>query len=70
MRSRLPEKLLGFVRSSPTFEEQPQVIDGASDLLVEVFGESGRHSRTATGVVQLPFGASMQLEMVLRLAAR
>ena len=57
----------GFVRSAPSFIEQPQVIDGASDLLVEIFGERGRHARTATGVAQLPFGAAVQLEMVLRL---
>lgn len=61
------EKLVGFVRSSPDFMEQPKVIDGASDLLVALFGEAGRHARTATGVAQLPFGAAVQLEMVLRL---
>lgn len=63
------EKMIGFVRSAPTFTEQPQVVDGASDLLVALFGESGRHARTATGVAQLPFGAAVQLDMVLRLAA-
>ncbi len=61
------EKLRGFVRSAPTFTEQPLVIDGGSDLLVQLFGESGRHARTATGASQLPFGASVQLDMVLRL---
>jgi len=61
------EKLVGFVRSSQTFTHQPQVIDGASDLLVSLLGEDGRHARTATGVAQLPFGASVQLELVLRL---
>jgi enamine deaminase RidA (YjgF/YER057c/UK114 family) len=61
------DKLVGFVRSAPTFIDQPLVIDGASDLLVALFGESGRHARTATGVSQLPFGAAVQLEMVLRL---
>ena len=61
------EKLLGFVRSADDFTEQPKVIDGASDLLIAVFGEAGRHSRTATGAPQLPFGASVQLEMTLRL---
>ena len=61
------ESLRGFVRSSATFTEQPKVIDGASDLLVELLGESGRHARTATGVVQLPFGAAVQLDMILRL---
>ena len=61
------EKLQGFVRSAPSFTEQPFVIDGASDLLVSVFGDNGRHARTATGVAQLPFGAAVQLEMILRL---
>lgn len=61
------EKMQGFVRSSSSFVEQPQVIDGASDLLIELFGENGRHARTATGVAQLPFGASVQLDLVVRL---
>jgi enamine deaminase RidA (YjgF/YER057c/UK114 family) len=61
------EKLVGFVRSAPTFTEQPKVIDGASDLLISLFGDSGRHARTATGVAQLPFGAAVQLEMILTL---
>jgi len=58
----------GFVRSAPSFIDQPQVIDGASDLLVEIFGERGRHARTATGVGQLPFGAAVQLDMILRIS--
>ena len=61
------ERLQGFVRSAPDFTEQPEVIDGASDLLVALWGESGRHARTATGAAQLPFGAAVQLDMVLRL---
>lgn len=61
------EKLNGFVRSASSFTEQPKVIDGASDLLVEIFGDDGRHARTATGVAQLPFGAAVQLEMIMRL---
>lgn len=61
------DKVQGFVRSAPSFTEQPQVVDGASDLLVELFGENGHHARTATGVAQLPFGACVQLEMILRL---
>jgi hypothetical protein len=56
----------GFVRSSVSFTEQPKVIDGASDLLTEVFGERGRHARTATGVAQLPFGASVQLDIIFQ----
>ncbi len=61
------EKMVGFVRSSSTFTEQPRVVDGASDLLIELLGEDGRHARTATGVAQLPFGAAVQLELILRL---
>ena len=58
-------KLQGFIRSSENFTEQPKVLDGASDLLIELFGENGRHARTATGVSQLPFGAAVQLDMIL-----
>ncbi len=61
------EKVVGFVRSAPSFTEQPRVIDGASDLLVSLFGEEGRHARTATGVAQLPFGAAVQLDLILRM---
>jgi enamine deaminase RidA (YjgF/YER057c/UK114 family) len=60
-------RLHGFVRSAPTFIAQPEVIDGASDLLVELLGPAGRHARTATGVNQLPFGAAVQLDLILRL---
>ena len=60
-------KMQGFVRSAPGFTKQPAVIDGASDLLVEIFGEDGRHARTATGVNQLPFGASVQLDIIFQL---
>jgi len=62
------EQVRGFVRSAPTFMEQPRVIDGASDLLIALYGENGRHARTATGAAQLPFGAAVQLDMVLRLS--
>lgn len=60
-------KLTGFIRSSPGFTAQPKVVDGASDLLIEIFGENGRHARTATGVAQLPFGASVQLDIIFQL---
>jgi enamine deaminase RidA (YjgF/YER057c/UK114 family) len=60
------EKLQGFVRSAAGFVGQPEVIDGASDLLVSLFGEAGRHARTATGAAQLPFGASIQIDLVLK----
>lgn len=59
----------GFVRSAPDFDGQPKVIDGASDLLVEIFGDRGRHARTATGANQLPYGACVQLEMILSLSS-
>jgi len=60
-------KVHGFIRSSPTFTRQPYVLDGASDLLVELFGKNGQHARTATGVNQLPFGASIQIDIILHL---
>lgn len=62
------EQVRGFVRSSPSFVDHPHVIDGASDLLVQLLGEAGRHARTATGAAQLPFGAAVQLDLVLRLS--
>ena len=61
------EQLRGFVRSAPTFMEQPRVIDGASELLIALYGDAGRHARTATGAAQLPFGAAVQLDLVVRL---
>ncbi|MBS1731332.1 MAG: RidA family protein [Bacteroidetes bacterium] len=60
-------KMTGFVRSSENFTQQPKVIDGASDLLIELFKESGHHARTATGVTQLPFGASVQLDIIFQM---
>jgi len=60
-------KLQGFIRSSEKFIRQPQVLDGASELLIQLLGEDGKHARTATGVNQLPFGAVIQLDMVLQL---
>ncbi len=60
-------KLQGFVNSDESFTSQPQVIDGASDLLITLYGEAGRHARTATGAAQLPYGASIQLDMVVEL---
>ena len=62
-------KMTGFIRSAPTFTNQPKVLDGASDFLVALFGEAGRHARTATGVAQLPFGASVQLDIIFQLKA-
>ena len=61
------EHVRGFVRSAGDFMAQPAIIDGASDLIVALWGEAGRHARTATGVSQLPYGAAIQLEMIVRL---
>ena len=61
-------KLLGLVNSSEDFTEQPHVINGASDLLVEVFGTQGQHARSAIGVAQLPSNASIEIEMIVEVA--
>lgn len=57
-------KLTGFVASAPGFFDQPRVINGASELLVEVLGERGRHARSAVGVAALPLGAAVEIEGV------
>ena len=60
--------LSGFVRSAPGFGEQPQVINAASELLVAVLGEAGRHSRAAVGVAELPRGVSVEIAAVFVVA--
>ena len=60
-------KLLGMVNSDPGFGMQPKVIDAASELLAEIFGDSGRHARSAVGMGALPMGISVEIEMVLAL---
>ncbi|HEY0165750.1 MAG TPA: RidA family protein [Jatrophihabitans sp.] len=60
-------KLLGFVASTPDFTEQPAVINGASELLVEVFGEAGAHARSAVGVAVLPLNAPVEIEMIVEI---
>lgn len=57
-------RLGGFVNAAPGFTQQPQVINGASDLMVEVLGDKGRHSRAAVGVASLPRNASVEVEAV------
>lgn len=59
-------KVGGFVASAQGFTAQPKVINGASDLLVEVLGERGRHARAAVGVAELPLGAAVEVEFVAR----
>lgn len=58
-------KLLGLVNASPKFAEHPKVINGCSDLLVEVFGEAGRHARSAIGVGSLPGGITVEIEAIM-----
>jgi enamine deaminase RidA (YjgF/YER057c/UK114 family) len=57
-------KVTGFVASAPGFNGQPQVINGASELLIEVFGEDGRHARSAVGVAELPLSAPVEVELI------
>ncbi|HXS39439.1 MAG TPA: RidA family protein [Stellaceae bacterium] len=57
-------RLGGFVNAVPGFTEQPQVVNGASDLMVEVFGDAGRHARAAVGVGSLPGGVAVEVEAV------
>lgn len=58
-------KVLGMVNSDPEFVQQPAVINGFSDLIVEVFGERGRHARAAVGMASLPRGQSVEIEMIV-----
>ena len=58
-------KLLGMVNCTPDFEDQPKVINGASDLLVELFGEKGKHARSAVGMNSLPSNISVEIEMIV-----
>ena len=61
-------KLGGFVNSTPDFTDQPKVINGASDLMVAVFGEKGRHARAAVGVPALPLGAAVEVDAIVAIA--
>lgn len=61
-------KLVGFVNSAPDFTDQPAVINGASNLMVEVFGDRGRHARSAIGVAALPLGVAVEVEGVFEIA--
>lgn len=60
-------KLTGFVNSDPEFTEQHLVINGASQLMLDVFGEAGWHARSAIGMAALPLGASVEVEAIIRL---
>ena len=60
-------KVLGMVNSAPGFGEQPKVINGFSDLMIEVFGDAGKHARSAVGLAELPFGIPVEIEMIVEL---
>ena len=62
-------KVVGYVASAPDFNGQPQVVNGASDLLGEIFGENGNHARSAVGVVELPLGVPVEIEMIVELVS-
>ena len=59
-------KVFGMVNVAPGFNQTPAVIDGCSDLLVEVFGEAGRHTRSAVGLAELPFDIAVEIELIAR----
>ena len=58
-------KVFGMVNSAPGFDQQAEVMNGFSDLMVEVFGDEGRHARTAVGMVELPRGIAVDVEVIL-----
>ncbi|MFI5246979.1 MAG: RidA family protein [Nitrospirales bacterium] len=61
-------KVVGYVASADGFVQQPQVLNGASDLLVAIFGEVGRHARVAVGAAELPRGAPVEIEVILSIS--
>jgi len=58
-------RVVGYVASVPTFTQQPAVVNGASELLLEIFGESGKHARSAVGMAVLPLNASVEIELTV-----
>jgi enamine deaminase RidA (YjgF/YER057c/UK114 family) len=61
-------KVTGFVASDPGFTSQPQVVNGVSELLLEVFGEGGRHARSAVGTAVLPFDSPVEVELIVEVS--
>ncbi|MDO5706764.1 MAG: RidA family protein [Paracoccus sp. (in: a-proteobacteria)] len=61
-------KLTGFVNSTPDFTDQPEVVNGCSDLMVEVFGDKGRHARAAVSAAALPRGVAVEIEAIFQVA--
>lgn len=62
-------KVLGFVNSAPGFTDQAKVLNGASDLLVDIFGDQGRHARSAIGAAELPANVAISVEMIVELVS-
>ena len=58
-------RVVGYVASVPTFTQQPAVVNGASELLLEIFGEAGKHARSAVGIAVLPLNASVEIELTV-----
>ena len=67
-RVRRVVKVLGMVQCADDFTDHPKVINGFSDLMVEVFGDAGRHARAAVGMGSLPFGIAVEIEMILEVS--
>jgi enamine deaminase RidA (YjgF/YER057c/UK114 family) len=67
-RVRRVVKLVGFVASTPEFTDQPKVINGASDFMVAVLGEAGRHARSAVSATSLPLGVAVEIEGIFEIA--
>jgi len=63
-------KVVGMVNSDESFTEQPQVINGCSDLLVSIFGDRGKHARSAVGMASLPFGIPVEIEMIVEVEGK
>jgi enamine deaminase RidA (YjgF/YER057c/UK114 family) len=68
-RIRRCVKLNGYVASSPDFTDQPKVLNAASDLLFDIFGEAGRHARTAIGVSSLPLNSPLEIDFIFEIAS-
>ena len=60
-------RVVGYVASVPTFTQQPAVVNGASDLLLEIFGDNGKHARSAVGMAVLPLNASVEIELTVEI---
>jgi enamine deaminase RidA (YjgF/YER057c/UK114 family) len=67
-RVRRVVKVFGMVNVAPGFDQMPAVIDGCSDVLVEVFGDAGRHTRSAVGLAELPFCIAVEIELIAEVA--